>query len=564
MEDSNLHILELSSYAQPEIIEDSKKEWVEYGANNDYYDWLISRYKNSTTNNSIINNVSRLIYGKGLSALDASRKPEEYAIMKGLFRPDMLRACGFNEYMLGQGVIQVIYDKTHTKILRCENVQTRLIRPEKCDEDGNINGYYYSDNWDDTKKFPPKRYSAFGTSKDEIEILVYGKQSIDLKYFSEVDYQACLPYCVLEEEIADYQVNDVQNGFSGTKVVNFNNGIPDPQEQTKIVKKTRGKLTGARGEKVIFAFNNNQDQKTTVDDIPLNNAPDHYQYLSSEAQGKILNNHNVVSPMIVGITTANSGFSSNGDEIEVATKYFYNQTVKPHQELLIDALDAILAFNGISLKLYFENLNYLDVVGEEAQPEPQQELSVKFSSWLDAFGEDENLEEWELLDAREVDYDKEAELDAEFNKIGLSKFQKIMLATGVAKPNTTSAQDREINGKYYKVRYKYVGNDSPKRDFCRQMVRASKIYRKEDIERMGQIPVNKGFGEGGADTYSIWLYKGGARCDHKWERRTYVSTTKRASIGSKNTKQISTSQGRREGYNPVNPAKVRIKQKEMP
>jgi hypothetical protein len=42
------------------------------------------------------------------------------------------------------------------------------------------------------------------------------------------------------------------------------------------------KLTGSRGQKVIVAFNNNAESKTTVDDIPLNDAPEHYTYLSEE------------------------------------------------------------------------------------------------------------------------------------------------------------------------------------------------------------------------------------------------------------------------------------------
>jgi len=125
-------------------------------------------------------------------------------------------------------------------------------------------------------------------------------------------------------------------------------------------------------------------------------------------------------------------------------------------------------------------------------------------------------------------------------------------------------QDREIDGFYFKVRYKYVGNESPERGFCRDMMRASKIYRKEDIERMGSQAVNKGLGEGGSDIYSIWLYKGGARCHHKWERRTYVSATKTASIGSQKTNQISTGKARKFGYNPVNEKEVSVKPNDMP
>lgn len=568
----NIHILELSTYSQPDIIEDSKNDWVEYGVNNDHYEFLIDRYKNSTTNNSIINNVARLIYGKGLNASNASKKPNEFAQMKSLFKPKTLRALALNEYMLGCGVLQCIFDEKHTKVIRVEAVKTKHVRPAKCNEDGEIEAYYYSDNWSDTKKFPPKRIPAFGTSKEPIEFLVYGKDSIDLKYFSEVDYQACIPYCVLEEEISNYLINDTQNGFSGTKVVNFNSGLPSEEAQRLIANKIKGQLTGAQGDKVIIAFNDNQEEKTTVEDIPLNNAPEHYTYLSTEAQAKILNNHNVVSPMIVGITTANSGFSSNGDEIEVATKFFYNQTVKPHQELLIDAIDEILAFNGISLKLYFENLNLLQT-REEA--ETVLEENTKLTSFLDTLGEEES-EDWELIDSREVNYDEEEELDKQFNDFGQSTIDKVknalikLASTGTARPNAQSAQDKQVDGNYFKVRYKYVGEGSGQREFCNKMMSLNKIYRKEDIMMMGtpeeggtQV-VNKGFGEFGADTYSIWLYKGGPRCRHKWERRTYMSKSRTIDANSPLAPTVSTGKARKFGYNPVNEREVSMKPNDMP
>lgn len=558
-ENTNIHVLELSSYTRPEIVEDSRKEWVTLGEDNSGYCEIIERYKNSTTNGSIINNVARLGYGKGLDALDASKKPNDYAVMKSLFKPKMLRSALLNEYMLGTGYLQVIYNKNHTSILRVETVKTKHIAPEKCNKDGEIVGYYYSDNWEDTRKFPPKRYSAFGTSKDEIEILSFGKESIDLKYFSEVDYMAALPYALLEEEIATYQINDVQNGFAPTMIVNFNNGVPSEEMQLSITKKVTGTLTGSNGKKVLTAFNNNAESKTTLEPIALNDAPDHYQYLSTEAQQKILNGHCVISPFLVGITPEGSGFSSSADEIEVATKTYYNQTIKPHQELLLDALDTILAFNGISLKMYFKNLNLLDVIGEEPK---EEELSVKMSHWLEAFGEDET-EDWNLIDSRDVDYDTELELDSQFANWGHTSLKKVLLATGIASPNRPSNQDREIDGFYFKVRYKYVGNESPERGFCKDMMKAAKVYRKEDIVRMGESGINKSQGHDGANM-DIWKFKGGVACKHKWERRTYVSANKTASIGSAKTNQVSTGKARKFGYNPVNEKEVSVKPHDMP
>lgn len=564
-EQTNIHVLELSTYSQPDIIEDSKHEWVEYGTNNDHYDWIIARYKNSTTNNSIINNAARLCYGQGLEALDASRKPNEYASMRSLFKPNMLRAGFLNEYMLGCGVLQVVYNSKHTKIISVENIKTRMVRPEKCDKDGNIVGYFFSNHWDDTKKYPPTRFSAFGTSKDEVEFLVYGKESIDLKYFSEVEYMAALPYCVLEEEIADYQINDIQNSFAPTMIVNFNNGVPTEPQQEAITKKVVGTLTGSGGRKVLTAFNNNAESKTTLDPIALNDAPEHYQYLSTEAQAKILNGHCVISQFLVGINPEGSGFSSSADEIEIATKTYYNQTIKPHQELFLDALDQILAFNGVALKLYFKNLNLLDVVGED--PKQEAEMSIKMSHWLEAFGENES-DEWELVDSREVDYDLESDFDTQLAEAE-ARFQKptflerVKLASGIASPNQKSAQDKEVDGFFFKVRYKYAGNDSPKRGFCKDVIKASKLYRKEDIERMSKSGINKELGHEG-QPYDLFLYKGGVNCHHKWERRTYVSASKRASIGSQKTKEIEQIKAAGFGYVVKNNPKVGVMPKDMP
>ena len=53
------------------------------------------------------------------------------------------------------------------------------------------------------------------------------------------------------------------------------------------------------------------------------------------------------------------------------------------------------------------------------------------------------------------------------------------------------------------------------------MMSADKLYRKRDIINMGSKAVNPGFGPRGANTYSIWFYKGGGACYHKWTRFIY-------------------------------------------
>jgi len=245
---TNVHVLQLSSYTSPVIQESKRDEWVEYGAENNYYQYLIDRYTGSATNNAIINNICRLIYGRGLGALNASKHPNEYAQMVTLFPKEEVRKMVDDLYLLGGAMIQVIYSKDRKKIVSIYHSPVQLWRSEKCDENGEITGYYYSDNWNDTKKFPPKRVPAFGTSSEGLEVMFVRKYTVGMKYYSLVDYQGALPYALLEEEISDYLINEVQNGFSGTKVVNFNNGIPSEEQQNVTSRKVLNKLTGSKGQ----------------------------------------------------------------------------------------------------------------------------------------------------------------------------------------------------------------------------------------------------------------------------------------------------------------------------
>ena len=608
---SNVHILNLAAYSTPTIQESKRDAWVEYGEDNNYYSFLIDRYTNSTTNNAIINNISRLIYGRGLSALDASRKPNEYAQMMSLFSKDCVRKICMDRKMLGQFAIQVHYSKDHSKILKAYHIPTNLIRAEKCNEDGNIEGYYYSDDWTDVKKFKPQRYSAFGTSKDEVEILFSKPYAVGMKYYSYPDYQGSLPYAMLEEEIADYLINDVKNAFSGRIVVNFNNGVPTEEQQEQISSKVINKLTGANGNPVIVAFNRNAESKTTIDSIPLDNAPEHFTYLSEEAMRKIMLGHNVTSPLIFGVASSN-GFGSNADELRNSIILFTNMVITPMQNEILEAFDDILAFNGISLNLQFEDLNPLDSEGdltnnegskvieginslsplvankvlesmtpneiralvglapEEGGGNLKDDSAFSLSSIdeldLSEFGEDVP-ENWLLIDEFEVDYetdDLENEMLSQSPKKSLLSKIINLVSSGDARPNITSEQDETIDGIKFVTRYKYAGETTEKsRPFCKNMISANKIYRKEDIIKMGSQVVNKGWGPKGADIYSVWLYKGGGSCHHRFNKQVYAVLSGKA-LDLPNQRQIAQSKAKKYGYEIKNENLVAKRPMDMP
>ena len=566
----NSYILNLSAYTSPAISESKKGDFVEYGADNNYFQFLIDRYLYSTTNNAIISGCANMIYGKGISALDGNKKPDEYAKMISMIKPKALKKLALERKLLGMGALQIGYNKGEVSFI--DHFPMHTLRAEKCNDKGEIEAWYYHPDW--AKKKPSdelKRIPAFGFgNKKDVEIFIVKPYLSGYHYYTPIDYSGALPYAKLEEEISDYLINDVQNGFSGTKIINFNNGIPPEEKREEIANDVKRKVTGAKGQKTIVSFSNNKEQSTEVIDIPLNDAPAHYEYLAKECFEKLIVGHRVTSPMLLGVRDTGGGLGNNADEIKTATLLYDNLVIKPYQLEIIEALDEILAVNGIKLKLFFKTiqpLEFTDLENAQSQDQIKEETGLSLSKVCCAshtdlddqiandlidLGEYPNPE-WVLIDESEVDYDND---DIE-NEI-LSKEQKQSLlskiynfvSTGTARPNAKSEQDENIDGIRFITRYVYAGETSKKsRKFCQKMIDANKIYRKEDILRMSEQAVNKGFGIDGADNYDIWHWKGGKFCHHRWNKQVYASFEGvNIDVNSPNARQIASKKAESYGY----------------
>lgn len=559
---NELYIANLAAYTAPQIVEIKGKEWIYYGEDNDYFNYLISLYLNSTTNHSIINGISNQVYGRGISALDADKKPEQYAQMMIIFEKDCLRKYIKDFKIFGMAALQILYKDG--KVVKAKHFPMETLRAEKCNEEGEIEAWYYSNDWQEvkTRRLEPTRIPAFGKGgKNQNEMFVLAPYVPGHYYYSPCDYTGGLPYAKLEDEIGDYLINDTINNFSGTKVVNFNNGVPTPEKMQQIKSDVMQKLTGARGEKVIVAFNNNSESKTTVDDIPLNDAPAHYQYLSEECFKKLIVAHRVTSPMLLGIREGNNGLGNNADEIETATLLMDNIVIKSYQDQIIDSMDKILAINEIALDLYFKTLKPLafndidqlegvneDVAEEETGVEMSKvpHLDDELGKQILANLQGEKIsEDWVVTDVREVDDENSTPEDwvaaslVDKKETTLDKVKKVLFNN----PSPIAYSEGKwsvLDSDNYKIRYVYFQKSKAKsiqrdedgkrkstyktRPFCENMMSLAKqgvVYRIEDIDEASREGINGGFAPEGEDTYDLFKYKGGCYCRHAWKQVLY-------------------------------------------
>jgi len=573
----NSYILNLSAYTSPTISESKKGDFVEYGADNNYFQFLIDRYLYSTTNNAIITGCANMIYGKGISALDANKKPDEYAKLISMIKPNCLKKVALERKLLGMAALQIGYNKKQVAFV--DHFPMHTLRAEKCNEKGEIQAWYYHPDWanrkpsDELKKIP-----AFGFGNgNEVEIFIVKPYLSGFHYYTPIDYSGALPYAKLEEEISDYLINDVQNGFSGTKIINFNNGIPPEEKREEIANDVKRKVTGAKGQKTIVSFSNNKENATEVIDIPLNDAPQHYEYLAKECFEKLIVGHRVTSPMLLGVRDTGGGFSNNADEIKTATLLYDNLVIKPYQIEIIEALDEILAVNGIKLKLYFKTiqpLEFTDLENAQTADQVAEETGTQLSAHTNPTIADLLIDkgevlgaEWVLIDESEVDLELESQLDAEIEALNNKKKPNLLqklASTITGRPNAKSEQDENKDGIRFITRYKYSGAEVGEREFCKKMLSADKLYRKEDIENTNSNIVNPGQGHNG-ENYNLFLYKGGVNCKHKWLRQTYVSFDNvKIDVNNPNATKISTNKAEKYGYRVRNPKEVAMIPFDMP
>ncbi len=572
---NDLRIVNLSTYTSPKIKEVSNRDWISYGEDNNYFQYLIDRYNGSPTNNAIINAVSSMIYGKGLDATNSSKKPDQYAQMISLFDNDSVRRLAYDLKLMGQCAIQVIYSKDRTKIAQIEHMPVETLRAEKCNEKGDIEAYYYWKDWEKIRPSDkPLRIPAFGTSKEAIEILYVKPYRSGYYYYSPVDYQGGLQYAELEEEVSNFHLNNILNGMSPSMLINFNNGTPNAEERRLIEQRIYNKFSGSSNAgKFILAFNDNAESAASIEPVQLSDAHNQYQFLSEESTKKIMVAHRVVSPMLLGIKD-NSGLGNNAEELKTASTLMDNTVIRPFQHLLIDAFNQILAYNGISLKLYFKTLQPLEFTeldNVEDEETKEEETGVKLSEDLTDEEFDIILDElrgetmsnrWEEVDAREHKEDNESE-EEWASRLIESKKENLEKKSIDSKKSGFSYLDKSL----YKVRYKYNEKYSSgkSRQFCRIMMGRSNrkvVYRIEDIDKASRAGVNKSFGHKGK-SYDLFKYKGGVNCGHYWSEVLYRLKSKTMKKAIQNYDEVNTIP-KSYAPTPAGHKKAKIAPKDMP
>ena len=547
MSKHEFNVFGLPTHELPLFTEKTGRDWVDYGFDNRYGDYLRDLYLGSSIQAAVVNGVSEMIYGDGLDATDREEKPEQWLKTQKLLEnsdENIMRQLCFDLKLYGQCYVQIIWNRVRTEVAELRFLPAHTVRTGVADAQGRVDCYYVSPDWSRIRepRFAPVKYPALDLEDRSDAAVVYQIKAYQpgIFYYGLPDYVGATNYVELDREISSFHLNNIRNGLFPSMLLSFNNGVPTDEERRTIERHVNDKFSGSgNAGRLLISFNDGSDSAPQLTPVNPNDNDGMYEFLAKECTTKILAGHRITSPLLFGIRGDGSGFGNNAEELRDAFSLFQNTVVKPYQRTLLDGLQVVFSINGIDLDFYFKTLkpaDFIDVEAVKVQTVDEQEkegIEQEFSAtdvelseaaeWLIALGEDED-EEYELIDEREVDYEREQEFDA------LWTFARV--------PSSNPAGKSEQDTDLIKVRYSYAGSqpDNKSRQFCRKMMTAGKVYRKEDIVGASQRAVNPGWGPEGANTYDLFFYKGGGSCRHFWSRRTYLK---------KNNKKVSVNQAQK-------------------
>ena len=364
------NVVNLADNVIPQITEDTKTRysWVPFGVfgQDDFWEAVVMAYNDSTTTSTCINNLADLIFGKGLYTTN----PDLQKGYEKIIPQEELKRVAFDLKLYGNSAFQVYWNDDHTKVIKMFHIPVQTLRAEKLYDNTKIENYYYCTDWKDQRKIRDKiKIPAFGTSSEKREILYIKDYSPNLYYYSLPDWVSALQYSLSEGELSNLHINSITNGFLPTLMINFNNGVPAPEERQTIEDLLYAKFPGTNnGGRFMVSFNDDKETQPSITPIQVDNLHEKFKYVAEYAQDRILVGHKITSPLLFGIRTANNGFSSQSEEMKTAYSILQTMTIQPFQNLLLNYINTALSEGGYEdFELYFEQLTPLVILSQTAE-----------------------------------------------------------------------------------------------------------------------------------------------------------------------------------------------------
>jgi|TARA_R110001592_G_scaffold40302_6_gene132334 hypothetical protein len=371
----NIININLETSTAPTVQEVRGRDWIEYGTEdwrNLYPQFLIDLYYSSSITAAIVNSSAEMIAGEDLIIEDEEDRDLEARVKLQNFMDransneslhEVIKKLSFDFKLQGGFALNIVWSKDRTQIAEVYHVDVSKLRCARPDEFGKTPGYYISADWSNTRQNKPYYVPAFNANDrtSANQIMYSGLYSPNMNSYFTPDYVSCNNWALIDGRISEYHLNAISNGFSGSFMISFANGIPTAEERNQIEQSLTDKFCSeTNAGKFVLTFSDDKTRTPEITPITPSDLDKQYLALQELLTSNILSGHRVTSKTLMGIDTAN-GFSSNTDEIINAANFYLNTVIKPFQDQLVKQLRKIFQINLMDMPVNFVQLKPITV-----------------------------------------------------------------------------------------------------------------------------------------------------------------------------------------------------------
>lgn len=312
-----------------------------YGADNLYPQYLYGLYTEVSTLKTVINGISEYTAGDSVQ-FTGFRFGENEVNRKGLKASELVRLLAKDYMTYGGFCFEVIRD-SFGKPAEINYLDFKYVRSDKS---GNV--FWYSEDFKkgyvrSSKMVRIERYSEL---TKETNSIVYWKGETEEPYPLPL-HSGSLKACEMERAIDTFHLNSIKNGFSGSFVFNFNNGLPDDKQKEEIEDMIERKFSGEENAgRFLINFSDGKDNQLNVSTLDITDFSEKYKAAAERSKKKIYEAFRA-QPLLFGDTDIATGFSTQ--EFSDSFKVFNRTVILPIQNLIRDEIEKISGQGTLSI-----------------------------------------------------------------------------------------------------------------------------------------------------------------------------------------------------------------------
>jgi hypothetical protein len=319
----------------------NRTPWVYYGISNLAPQELIRLYNSSPTHRASIMSKWYGVRGEEISLKDGDNSRLQMVNSLGDSLADIWNKCTLDFILYGAFSLNIVWKRDRDLGFEMYSMDTSKLRAGRSDVNDRVQDYYYSSDWANVKKFPPRKLPSMNFGKEEpSQVFYYTTHSPGNEYYATPTYWGGATAISTEVEIYNWFHSNIVNGLQPSLFVALNSGIPAPEQRQEIYDTLTAKYGGSNNPgKLMLTFANSKEEAPEITSIGTNGTDTMFIELSKKVQEAILTSHQISSPELLGVRTPSALGQPNHLE---AQDHFQHLVIYPIQEEIKKVFEKLL------------------------------------------------------------------------------------------------------------------------------------------------------------------------------------------------------------------------------